>query len=239
MRKLIWLVLVMGAMLASGCKITQQTQTTPVASVNNTAPVSESAPSVPEEPNAGATSAPAQPAANVFLDSLNDAIARAQLQAKKGNYDNLLPPDGPLALANLSLSMLEARLPEAKALEALQRAGWLIGEHKAQNAAKLLDDLLVQLEDEKVAEGGDTILADDKVQDIIKLLDSDKPEQALPKIKELTTDLAARPVLGETAAIRADLQDARSAALRKNQPILEAVLGDAATRSAHLARLGN
>lgn len=169
--------------------------------------------------------------AREYADALITALDRTQEQARKEAFADIYMPNSTLAMAGIYLSMIEARLPEAIALAELQRAAQLVSARRPREAARVLDDLALLQPD------NDAVVAEDDIQNAIRATLSDTSQNALPRLFDMTADLSSQPRLIEIAALRADLQDASSAAARRNRPLLDAALNDAAARAARLREM--
>lgn len=236
MRKSLYLFAFVALMMAGGCRLSRQpeglAQKMPSAAparprqVNR--PPGEEPFRVSEE-----ASRPRQPTARDYLRSLLNSLAQAQQEAKREEFERLLRPEGALAMANLSLSLLESNLPQAIALHELQRAGQLLSEEKSEEAATALEALILRIE-AQTKEPSQVGLSVDSLQSIVKNIRAENQRQAARRIEGMIEELAASPSLRETREIRANLQEAISAAARKSQPIAEAALNDAFQRASHL-----
>lgn len=226
-----WHVLLCAFLVASmcmGCRITRQSSA-------DTAPAPEPSLSTGSTRSTTVAADGNLPETSLrdYADLLKVMIGRAQEQARRNEFPGMKLPNSPLAMANMYLSIIEARLPETLALAELQRASQLILARRPREAAQVLDDLALH------ASAKNTAIKADDIQDLIRSVLSDRPQQALPHISNITADLAARPQLIDISVIRTDLQDASGAASRERATLLDAALADATARTTKLkASLG-
>jgi len=236
MKNSLYLLAFAALMMASGCRLSRQpeglVQQTPLAA--SALPRQVSRPPG-EEPSRLSEEAPPprQPTARDYLRSLLNSLAQARQEAKREEFERLLRPEGALAMANLALSLLESNLPQATALHELRRAGQLLSEEKSEEAATALEALILRI-GTQMKEPSQVGLSVDSLRSILKDILAGNHRQAARRIEGMIDELAASSSLRETREIRANLQEATSAAARKSQPIAEAALNDAFQRASHL-----
>ncbi len=232
MRRLIIPIVFIALAMSAGCRLSRESGSLGPPWPSGASPTPGS--SVQPQTPAASPAAPAEPVARVYLDSLVNSLAAAQEQTKAGKLGDLSEAKGPLALSGLTLSLLESSLPEAVTLHELNRAAFLLGQKKGEEAAKALDELILRIEPEMKAQPAGPQISTDKLQRIVKAILAKEYRRALRTIQDMTEELAASARLKETREIRADLQEAADMAAREKPPVLASLLQDALDRASSL-----
>ncbi|NIM05352.1 MAG: hypothetical protein GTO55_04530, partial [Armatimonadetes bacterium] len=233
MRKSLALFALFGLVTLGGCRLSRQPESLapppPIPVADETVPLGPP----PEEPEAP----PEQLAALDYLDSLADSLAQAREEVKQEAFERLLRPEGPLAMANISLSLAESDISQAGTLRELQRIRQLVSEQKKDEAVKALDKLIMEMEPEIRRKPAGEVISIDSLQGVLKTILAEKSEEAMSRLDEIMESVADSPMLKEAREIRTDLEEGLSAAARKRGVVLEAVLEDASRRVSRLKEL--
>ena len=238
MRKLVLPLALLGIFLLAGCRLSNK----PEGAVPPLFKFSDESAQVETKQPIGQPqkTAPAAEEPTVFdyLETLRIALTTAEEAAKKGDFAALLLPEGSLVSANSSLSFFEAHFMQSIALNDLLQVRALISAQKSQEAATVVDNLIIKVDEAK--QNRLPALTDSSTALLEKLeknlLSGDMP-LSTKQAEELIKRTAAAPSLQFVRDVRADLQDASAAAARKSQPIAEAVLAHASESIAKLEQL--
>jgi flagellar biosynthesis regulator FlbT len=233
MQRIIPLFALIGLLILAGCRLSREPESlapAPPLPAAGPAPIGPPPEEISPEP-------PKKPAALDYLDSLSDSLSQAQEEVKQEALERLLGPQGSLAAANRSLSLLESRLPQAAALYELQRIRGLVSKQQTSEAAQAMEELIIQLEPVirkgKFTEG----ITIESLQNALKAILEKKTEEAARHLDGMIEILAASPVLKEIQEIRADLEQGLTAAALKRVPVAKVVLECASERMAHLKEM--
>lgn len=187
----------------------------------------------PEQEPVPAAKPAAQPAADL-AQPLVEYIDEARRLAKKEQFADLFTPDGPLAQAELTLTLLESRLYQTRALHQVGRIAASLQDDDFDQAAKSLDRLIAELEPALQRPDDDDALSIESLQDALKAILDKKRDPALESLRAITEALAASPARQRVGQIRFDLHEAAAAAPRLQSLVLEAYLEDAYNQAADL-----
>jgi len=218
--------------LFGGCRLSRAPESLAPPPPPPAAPVSPPVGPPPEE-------APPQqePALGDYLDSLAGSIAQAQEEAKQEAFERLLRPQGSLALASIALSLVESDLAETTLLEKLSGLSQLLSEGKNDQASRALDELIIKIAPQEGKPPVSDSVSVDSLQGVLKSILAKQNQEALHRLDEIMEGVAASQALKETREIRADLEQALSAAALKRTMVVEVVLADASQRASHLKEL--
>ena len=239
MRKLILPLALLGVLLLAGCRLSNKPEAVaPALPSRPVAPVQTESQKPVIQPEEAVPAASEEPTVFDYLDAIRIALTQAKDEAKKGDLASLLLPEGSLISANSSLSFFEAHFMQAIALNDLLQVRSLISEQKNQEAAKVVDDLILKVDEAKQNRlPALTDISTALLQKLEKNLLSGDMQLSTKQADELVKRTATSPSLQIVRYIRADLQDASAAAARKSRPIAEAVLEHASESIAKLEKL--
>jgi hypothetical protein len=238
MQKLVLPLALLGIFLLAGCRLSNKPE--------GAAPTLSSKPMESVQAESQPPAAPPQktpPAAEAptvfdYLETMRIALTTAEEAAKQGDFAALLLPEGSLVSANSALSFFEAHFMQSIALNDLLQVRALISAQKNQEAATVVDNLIIKVDEAK--QNRLPALTDSSTALLEKLeknlLSGDMPS-ATKQAEELIKRTAATPSLQFVREVRADLQDASAAAARHSRPIAEAVLAHASESIAKLEQL--
>lgn len=236
MSKLLPILLLLTSLGLAGCRLSREPEglaPAPTPAVTEAQPLG---PPPPEAPEGVANEVPELNAPD-YLKSLTEELTAAREQGQRGELEQMSRPQGPLALAQVSLSLLEAKLPAVMALHELERAGRWIADQKKDEAAKVMDELIIRLEPELRKSPGSVGVTIDGLQGVIKLIVASKFAEASQRIEVMMESLASLPALQETREIRVDLEECESAAARKRAAPIDGLLADALARATRLQEM--